>query len=309
VAKHLIDTDRYINLLRTGETLPIIFLIALIAAGCASKAVQPKIAAEYGLVPGQRTEDGFRPESGYQPGVFAVSSAEQQLIAFDTHSAQTAICSRIDQKPFELPNHFNSYFYRFQCQGSWTSRDAILVNSTKILPTRGEQVEWKGLEGESPLAFSNSARPANLHSYAAVASPKLLNGRVLVSAAWFSGEYPPRKEYDESRGDEIAFGHYRILKRVLFIGQSVKQAATFLYRSDEVRDVKSGLEWAFLPENASEKTRSQFDAIYETPTGYLVRIAEWSDHEGFGVNETTHLYAYESGRWKFVASAERTRLY
>jgi hypothetical protein len=229
-------------------------------------------------------------------------------LAFDIDSAQTGLCARIDEKPFQLPLG-NVQYYRFQCDGSWTSRAVVFVNSTETLPQRGETLEWKPLEGEAPIPLSQSEKPADLHSYASAASPKLLNGSVLVGAAWFSGEYPPRKERDETRGDEIAFGHYRILDRVLFIGRSVKDPVTFLYRANDAKEVKEALEWVFLPEDASEKTKSRFSAIYEVPDGYLLRISEFRDHEGAGADESTHLYAFESGRWRHLASAERIHMY
>lgn len=88
----------------------------------------------------------------------------------------------------------------------------------------------------------------------------------------FSGEYPPRKEPDVLRGDEIAFGHYKIQDSALFIGATVTQPATFLYRASQADEVNEPFEWSFLPENASEKTRSSITAIYEIPNGYLLRV-------------------------------------
>src|SRR6185503_12490358 len=110
--------------------------------------------------------------------------------------------------------------------------------------------KWSALAGPSPLPMPRAKPAADLHDYAAVARPGLLDGKWLVSAVWFSGEYPPKKEPDELRGDTIAFGHYQLLDRTLFIGESLKPS-TVLYRASEPTEVREGIEWAFLPETAS----------------------------------------------------------
>ena len=154
-----------------------------------------------------------------------------------------------------------------------------------------------------------SSKPGTeLHDYAAAATPSLLDGKWLVSAAWFSGEYPPRKEKDELRGDTIAFGHYQLLDRTLFIGESLKPS-TILYRANEPIPVREGIEWAFLPQTASEKEHATISTLYEIPNGYMVKVFAEHDHEGFGVDESTYFYAFESGRWRLLAKAERVRLY
>jgi hypothetical protein len=149
----------------------------------------------------------------------------------------------------------------------------------------------------------------DLHDYASIARPTMLDGRYLISAAWFAGEYLPRKEYDDSRGDSIAIGHYKLLDRTLFIGETQRKPTTVLYESREAVDVREGIEWAFLPKNASEKTEATISAMYEIPNGYLIRVSMQHDHEGFGVDESSYFYAWEMSRWRLLAKAEFTRLY
>jgi hypothetical protein len=288
-----------------GSRVRIALLSVIVAAACApapAPVPEPErvpLTAQYGKVEGRRTEKGFVRDPTYPPGIFAVPFlSEKQLAVFHPDTVQTGICSRLDEKPFQLNG--NVPHHRYQCDVSWVDNDAIFMDSTVVLPTRGETLEWKPLEGE---------KPADIHRYAAVATPKILNGQVLVRTASFSGEYPPRKEPDVLRGDEIAFGHYNILDRALFIGPAVTQPATFLYRESQADEVNEPLEWSFLPENASEKTRSTITAIYEIPNGYLLRVFEEHDHEGFGVDERTQFFAYEGGKWRMLATAERVRLY
>jgi len=88
-----------------------------------------------------------------------------------------------------------------------------------------------------------------------------------------------------------------------------RRPSTVLYRADEPIEVREGIEWAFLPKTASEKTQATISALYEIPNGYLVRVSMEHDHEGFGVDESTYFYAWEKGRWRLLARAENVRLY
>lgn len=289
-------------------------LSVIVASGCYSQSVPGPVDAAYGTVPGRRTispqnELVFLPEPGFPPGVFAVPLNVKQALAFDTDGTGSAICSRIDDKSFELNG--NLKHYKFRCDRSLNDGnlppDLLFVASTDLQAKLGETLEWKRLNG-SVLPLSNGEQPKDLHTYTAVASPKLLKGSVLVSAAWFSGQYPPAKERDELRDELMAFGHYKLLNRALFIGESDRQPATFLYKASDPLDVREGLEWAFLPEDASEKDKAQISAIYEIPKGYLVRVTYAHDHEGFGSDDSTYLYIYD-GQWRLFATAERTRIY
>ena len=278
---------------------------------------EPLVPSVYGVVPGRRSfdekdaPDYYIREKDYPPGVFAVSTAltsdHPRLLAFDVKSNGAAICARIGQETFELANSGNMKYTRFRCPGNWSSRDVVFLDAPEYDSSSAEVLEWSALAGPSPLPIPVEKR-ADLHDYAAVARPGLLNGKWLVSAAWFSGEYPPKREPDELRGDAIAFGHYQLLGRTLFIGESLKPS-TVLYRASEPIQVREGIEWALLPQTASEKTRATIAALYEIPNGYLVRVFEERDHEGFGVDETTYFYAWEMGQWRLLAKAERTRLY
>jgi hypothetical protein len=286
---------------------------AVAAAAAPAAPNEALVAADYGVVPGRRTFDENNPEhyireAGYPPGVFAVSMDRPRLLAFDVTSNVAAICTRIEEPPFELEHRGNAKYARFRCPGPWPSREVVFLDATEFMPKSAEELRWSALAGPSPLPTPRSRPAADLHDYAAVARPGLLDGRWLVSAAWFSGEYPPRKEPDELRGDSIAFGHYQLLDRTLFIGESLKPS-TVLYRATEPIEVREGIEWAFLPENASEKTQATISALYEIPNGYLVRVSMHHDHEGFGQDESTYFYAWEDGRWRLLARAEDTRLY
>jgi hypothetical protein len=290
---------------------------AATAAALPAAQSEPPVASSYGVVPGRRSfdekdaPDYYIREKDYPPGVFAVSttltSDHPRLLAFDVKSNGAAICTRIGQPTFELRNSGNMKYTRFRCPGDWSSRDVVFLDAPEYEPKHAEVLEWSALGGPSPLPMPREKR-ADLHDYAAVARASLLDGKWLVSAAWFSGEYPPRKEPDELRGDTIAFGHYQLLDRTLFIGESLKPS-TVLYRASEPTEVREGIEWAFLPQTASEKTRATISALYEIPNGYLLRVFEEHDHEGFGVDESTYFYAWEMGRWRLLAKAEQTRLY
>ena len=277
--------------------------------------VEPEVAADYGVVPGRRTFDENNPEHyirepGYPPGVFAVSiTNRERLLAFDASSNVAGICTRVDRQPFELPDRGNVKYVRFRCGDSWPGRESVFVDATQLLPTSAVELEWTALAGPSPLPVPGAKQGTELHDYAAAATPSLLDGKWLVSAAWFSGEYPPRKEKDELRGDTIAFGHYQLLDRILFIGESSKKPSTVLYQASEPIAVREGFEWAFLPKNASEKENATMSALYVVPNGYLLRVSAHKDHEGFGQDDTTYLYAWEAGRWRLLAKAEFTRLY
>ena len=274
----------------------------------------PDIRAEYGIVPGHRdfnsnTPGYFVRDADYPPGVFAVSIPDRtQLLAFDADSNISAVCTRMDPSPVAVPNSSGRYF-RFRCPGSWDSREVVFLDTTALVPTSAEELKWTALAGPPPLELTRTATPGDLHNYAAIARPSMLEGQYMIRAAWFAGEYPPRKEYDDLRGDTIAFGHYKLLDRILFIGESQQKPSTVLLESKEPVDVREGIEWAFLPQNASEKTEGTISALYKIPGGYLVRVSMHHDHEGFGVDESSYFYASEMGRWRLRAKAEFTRTY
>jgi hypothetical protein len=270
------------------------------------------VAADYGIVPGRRSfdaPDNYIRQKDYPPGMFAVSLPDRpRLQAFDVDSNQSAICPRIEEPPFELENQGNAKYARFRCPDGWRSLAVVFVDATDFEPTHAEQLEWTALAGPSPLPVPGGKPSPDLHDYAAVARPGLLDGQWLVSAAWFSGEYPPKKEPDVLRGDTIAFGHYELRDRTLFIGELLKPS-TVLYRANEPIPVREGIEWAFLPLTASEKEHATISTLYEIPNGYMVKVFAEKDHEGFGVDESTYFYEWKSGRWRLLAKAERIRLY
>jgi hypothetical protein len=285
--------------------------LCVAAAGCESSSppapVDEPVPAAYGEARFRFTDNRVVRDTAYPAGVYDVPLDVDSAMAFDGDSARTTTCARLDTTSFPLNG--NGKYYRFQCDTSWNSRGVVFVADTHVTVMRGEMLEWKKLDGDPPLARPRSVNLANMHSYAQVATPAMLGGLVLVNAAWFSGEYPPRKEFDDLRGDSITFGHYTIRDRVLFIGQSPTTPSTDLLRASDTVNVGEPLEWAFFPDDASAKNESTFNTIYEIPGGYLVRVFQWHDHEGFGVDEFTNLYTYTSGRWRLFAKAERFRAY
>lgn len=276
---------------------------------------EPAVRAAYGVVPGRRDFNADNPERyvrepGYPPGVFAVSIADRpELLAFDINSNIAAVCTRTAPETFKLPNG-NIDYARFRCPGgsAW-SLEVVFVDATEFAPTRATVLEWTALAGPSLLSRPESATGEDLHDYAAIARPSLLGGQLLVSAAWFEGRYLPEPEYDELRGDFIAFGRYRLLDRTLFIGDSLQEPSEFHYEAREGVEVREGIEWAFLPRNASEKISVDFTAMYEVPSGYLVRVSSQRDHEGAGVDESTFFYDWRPGQWRLLARAERVQMY
>src|SRR6185369_16405328 len=134
--------------------------------------------------------------------------------------------------PVTISNRGGRYF-RFRCPDTMDSREVVFIDATEFMPMHAEQLEWTPLAGPSPLPMPRATSAGELHDYAAIARPGLLDGRYLISVAWFAGEYLPRKEYDDLRGDTIAFGHYQLLDRTLFIGESPKKPSIVLYESKE----------------------------------------------------------------------------
>lgn len=295
----------------SGAFRVLIASLCVTATGCEFSStpapVEEPLPAAYGVVRVRFIDNRVVRDTAYPPGVYDVPLDADKALAFDDDSARTTTCARLDKTPFELngsPKH-----YRFQCDTSWSSRGVVFVADTQITIERGEMLEWKKLDGKPHLAPPKSVKAADLHSYAQVATPAMLGGRVLVNAAWFSGQYPPPKEFDDLRGDSITFGHYTIRDRALFIGQTPTKPSTWLLRARDTLQVGEPLEWAFFPDDASEKNESTFSTIYEIPGGYLVRVVLLHDHEGFGVDEFTSLYRFESGRWRLFAKAEHFRAY
>ena len=297
---------------RMQSVRALIALLLVVAAGCVSERPEAPqaapVSAAYGVIEVRFIDNRVVRDSSYPPGAYDVPLDVNKATAFDGDSARTSICTRADNKAFELASGPTKH-YRFQCDTSWNSRSVVFVADTAINIKRGEMLEWKKLDGEPPLARPRSADAASLHSYAQVATPAQLDGLLLVNAAWFSGQYPPKKEFDDLRGDSITFGHYTIRDRVLFIGQSPARASTYLLRRQDTVQVSEPLEWAFFPDDASEKNEGSFSTIYEIPSGYLLRVFQMHDHEGFGVDEFTRLYLYESGQWRLFAKADRFRAY
>ena len=106
--------------------------------------------------------DNFIREAGYPPGVFAVSTVSMpdrpRLLAFDVKSNGVAICTRIGQQLFDLPNTTNGKFARFRCPGDWTSREVVFLDATEFEPKYAQELEWSALAGPSPLPMPGGSR-------------------------------------------------------------------------------------------------------------------------------------------------------
>lgn len=196
--KSLGDWPRYIAMAGMG-----VALLTILGVPVPRSAIGDELqAAAFGAVPGHWSlnshgfRDQWQPDAGYGPGIYAVPLGADELLAFDMDSATTAMCSRIDSKPFTLQYDSRPH-YRFRCDGAWDSRDVIFVAGTSVVPRQGEKLEWHP-SSASMLKLSSSNNGDAVHRYTATASPQLLHGDVLVSSAWFSGEHPPRQELSTS---------------------------------------------------------------------------------------------------------------
>ena len=103
------------------------------APDAAPAATQPAVDSAYGVIPGRRVITNntatFLREPAYPPGVFAVPLPNRpQLLAFDLNSNIAAICGRLEQTPFELPDG-NVKYARFRCPGTWHSRDVLFLDA------------------------------------------------------------------------------------------------------------------------------------------------------------------------------------
>ena len=241
------------------------------------------------------------PDSGYGRGIYAVPLDADSCFALDLNSTASAPSSRVDSKPVTLPND-SRVFYRYRCAEGWESRDVLFVAGDVPHPLEGEALAWSPVTPET-TAHASARGPA-LHRVAMAARPALLRGSTLVARATFYGRYPPAPEYDETRGDSITFGHYRLRRCSL----SVEGGQTW-FESRDTSEVEGGLKWAFLPADASQKSGARFVTLYRTPAGYLLLLDWTTDFEGAGADQTVELYSYEHGRWGRRAAAERTSMY
>lgn len=296
----------------TGRPMTLLLLLASLAFGDPVAARAEELPrAEFGRTPGHFTPDrnGFRhkfvPDSGFGDGVYAVPIDADRLLALDLDSAVTRYCTRIDPKPFTFPHDTRGH-YRFRCDAALAPSEPLFVATDQLRPIRGEALEWRDWPEDSAVRLTGHG---GLHRYVATAQPALLNGLLLITTATFSGRYPPLKEFDELREDSITFGHYEVRDRVLYVGRSVGRSVRTWLEAPEVKAVEDGLEWAFLPGDASEKTDARFKTLFTTPNGYLLVLRKTRDHEGSGFDETVDIFSFESGRWRRRATAERTWMY
>ena len=282
-------------------------ILAWLVMASAQSATRP--TAEFGVLPGHWSTgaNGFRgsfePDSGYGRGIYAVPLDADSCFAIDLNSADASPCLRVSPTPVTLPND-SRRLYRFRCAAGWESRDVLFVAGDVPRPLEGEALEWTPPQPETAdRSATPTPRPA-LHRVTMTARPALLRGCALVARATFYGSYPPAPEYDETRGDSIAFGHYWLRHRSL----SVEGGPTW-FESRDTSEVESGLEWAFLPADASQKSGARFVTLYRIDSGYLLLLDWTADFEGAGVEQTVELYSYQRGRWGRRAVAQRTRMF
>ncbi len=279
--------------------------LVMVSARSASRPPQ----AEFGVLPGHwsTSTNGFResfePDSGYGRGIYAVPLDADSCFAFDLNSTATVPCSRVDPTPVTLPSD-SRLFYRFRCAAEWESRDVLFVAGDVPRPLEGEALKWSPPPPETADGAAPPAREPALHRVTMTARPALLQGSTLVARATFYGRYPPAPEYDETRGDSITFGHYRLRRRSLSV-----EGGPAWFESRDAGEVEGGLEWAFLPADASQRSQARFVTLYRIATGYLLLLNWTTDFEGAGVNQTMELYSCQRGRWSRRAAAQRTRMY
>ena len=193
---------------------------------------------------------------------------------------------------------------RFRCDAGWESPHVLFVAGDVPRPLEGEALEWSPSPPETVERAAPPARGPGLHRVTLTARPALLLGSALVARATFYGRYPPAPEFDETRGDSITFGHYRLRRRSL----SVEGGPTW-FESRDTSEVESGLEWAFLAADASEKSQARFVTLYRIAGGYLLLLDWTTDFEGAGNEQTVELYSYQDGRWGRRAVAQQTWMY
>ena len=279
----------------------------LVMASALSASHLPQ--AEFGVLPGHwsRNANGFRgtfqPDSGYGRGTYAVPLDADSCFALDLNSTAMAPCSRVDPTPVTFTSD-SRRFYRFRCAAGWESRDVLFLAGDVPRPLEGEALEWSPPPPETADRAAPPAAGPALHRVTMTARPALLRGSALVARATFYGRYPPAPEYDETRGDSITFGHYWLRRRSL----SVEAGPTW-FESRDTSEVEGGLEWAFLPADASQKSGARFVTLYRIDGGYLLLLDWTTDFEGTGVDQAVELYSWQHGRWSRRATARRTWMY
>lgn len=286
--------------------------IAMATRLAAQVGTSPPMKAACGEIPGlwELNDRGDRsryvPSPGFGPGIYEVRLSADRLLAFNLESAETTVCEK--QAPVDLSQAAAS-LNRYRCRAPWESRRAFFVAGANVEPGPGERIDWQ-TSTWSPLPMPAPTGDGQaLHVHTAVATPALLQGRQLVTTAWFSGQYPPEREFDPSRDDDIAFGRYRLSSRAVFLGPSVYRPTSFLYRSDALVKVENPHEWMFLPEDASEKTNARLTKIYRIPRGHLFLLEGGRDHEGAGVLLSMDLIESSNGRWQRLVTAECLHMY
>lgn len=295
------------------RTLFLLLLGLTLAAPGGASGAGPGPSA-FGVIPGRWQTDarGFRgaflPDSGFGDGVYAVPLDADTLLAFDLDSPATTRCRRVGSEPVTFP--FDSRaFHRCRCEERWNARNVLFAADRHLQPSEGERLAWTRAWGDTSAIGAVSGGGLAVHRYAAVARPRLLNGRALIAEAVFSGRYPPSREYDALREDSVAVGHYRVLSRGLRLEGDAGAPAEIWFRSTDPEEVAAGLDWAFLPSDASERIGALFTTLYQIPGGHLLMLVHATDHEGAGFDQIVRLFICSKDGWKEWATGERTVLY
>ena len=303
-----------------------ILLLLSIAAWCgpAAAATAPagdgdsypdtvRVESAIGIVPGHwsLTKQGFRneylPDSGFGRGVFSVPLKAPVAIAFRMDSAGCVPCELVEKSAHQFP-YDSRHRYAYRCGSMPPDVDRALFVATGEPVPRGFDPGWVESQDEHPrYSAPPSKRPLRFHEW--VTTWEVLPGKRLGCGAWFEGEYPPRKDYDEVRGDTVDVADYVLRERSIYL-LGASGSPEYLFRTRDGREAwKSTFELAFLPSDYSELERVRFSYVYPVRGGFWLRIAFSRDFEGAGVDEGIYLLELRDAGCRLLAGASETRMY
>ncbi len=302
-------------------------LLALLCTGAAGPAggastIQADIAgvsiavqteSAIGRVPGHwsLTKQGFRnqflPDSGFGNGVFSVPLDAPAVLAFDLDSVNCVPCVLVNGSEHQLKGdsrHRSSY----ACRPGLPERGAFFLASEEPVGA-GLDPGWIETEGQAPRFPAPASPRAPLHFHEWITAKEIVPGRRLACGAWFEGAYPPKKEYNEVRGDTVDDADYVIRDRAIYLIGSENQPEYLLRSSDPTESWQSTFELAFLPPDYSELESVRFAQIYSIRGGFWLRVNISRDIEGAGADEGILLLEFRDGQYRLLAGATEVRMY
>lgn len=286
---------------------------ASLKAGLSGTDATVQIESAIGEVPGHWSlnKQGFRhqflPDSGFGNGVFSVPLSAPAALAFDLDSAVCVPCMRVEGSEHQLrtdPRHRNAY----ACGPGMSQRRAFFLASGESVGV-GMDPGWVESKGQAPRfpVTGSPGTPLRFHEW--ITSKEVTPGKRLACGAWFEGAYPPRKEFNEVRGDTVDAADYIVRDRAIYLVDSGNRPE-YLFRSSEPTEAwKSTFELAFLPPDYSELERVGFAQIYKVAGGFWLRVNVVRDFEGAGAEEGIVLLEFRNGRYQLLAGATDVRMY